>query len=69
MFKWEFGDSTPGKGKIKVECYRCGGSGVEECDCTGGCGKRAADDDCYVCGGSGEHTCVVCRGRGYVYEE
>lgn len=48
MFKWEFGDSTPGKGKIKVECYHCGGSGVEECDCTGGCGKRAADDDCYV---------------------
>lgn len=52
----------------KVTCYECGGTGRVECDCTGGCGPRAANDDCPVCGGSGTHTCPVCRGRKWVYE-
>lgn len=55
--------------KTRVPCYECGGSGVVECDCTGGCGPRAADDDCYACGGTGFHTCPVCRGHKWVYEE
>lgn len=57
-----------GKGKIDVyvdECYECGGDRKVECDCTGGLGKKAADDDCPACGGKGRHVCPVCDGRGY----
>ena len=37
-----------------AKCYNCDGTGKEECDCTGGMGKRGADDDCPACGGSGK---------------
>lgn len=37
-----------------MKCPECGGKGKVECDWTGGCGKKAADDDCYACGGSGK---------------
>lgn len=52
-----------------TRCYECGGTGYVECDCTGGCGRKAADDDCPVCGGTGKHTCPVCHGRKKVLEE
>lgn len=55
--------------KIKVKCYECGGKGVVECDCTGGCGKDAANDDCYACGGSGYCTCPACGGAKWIYED
>lgn len=54
---------------IKVKCYECGGRGEVECDCTGGCGPEAANDDCYACGGSGFHTCPLCGGAGWVFED
>lgn len=47
-----------------MKCPECGGKGTVECNCTGGCGKRAADDDCYACGGSGVCTCPACGGSG-----
>ncbi|MDB8790967.1 hypothetical protein PN398_09530 [Romboutsia sp. 1001216sp1] len=52
-----------------VSCPECGGKKVVECDCTGECGRRAADDDCYACGGSATHTCPVCNGKGIVTED
>ncbi len=45
-------------------CSECGGKKKVLCDCTGGVGKHAADDDCYACGGSGVHTCPACNGTG-----
>lgn len=48
------------------KCFYCGGSGTVDCDCTGGVGPRAADDDCPACGGSGFHTCPECNGSGKV---
>ena len=57
-----------GKGKIDVfvdACHECGGHRKVECDCTGGLGKKHADDDCYACGGKGKHICPVCDGRGF----
>ena len=47
-----------------AKCSECGGKGKVECECTGGCGRGAADDDCIACGGSGVHTCPACRGTG-----
>ena len=55
--------------KVKVDCGYCGGDRVVPCDCTGGMGKKAADDDCLACGGEGEHTCPSCDGTGYWIEE
>lgn len=46
-------------------CFECGGDGTVECDCTGGLGTDAADEDCIACGGSGTHTCPACKGSGY----
>lgn len=54
---------------MKERCGWCGGNGVVECDCTGGCGKQAANDDCYACGGSGYHTCPACDGEGVVNDD
>ena len=51
----------------KETCPECGGDRKVECDCTGGNGKRAADDDCPACGGRGEITCPRCNGRGWIY--
>lgn len=45
-------------------CPECGGTGIVECDCTGGCGKSAADDDCPACHGTGYHRCPACHGTG-----
>lgn len=56
------------KGKIEIyvdECCECGGYKKVECDCTGGLGKKAANDDCPACGGRGEHDCPACDGRGF----
>lgn len=50
---------------MKDECSECGGDKKVECDCTGGIGRKGADDDCPVCGGSGTHTCPECKGSGY----
>ena len=52
-----------------VSCYECGGPGYVECDCTGGCGPRAADDDCPMCGGRGKCVCPACHGDKKVLEE
>lgn len=46
------------------DCPECH-NGTVECDCTGGIGKHAADEDCYACGGKGEHSCPRCNGTGY----
>lgn len=50
---------------MKDKCSECGGKKKVECDCTGGIGRKGADDDCPVCGGSGVHTCPECKGSGY----
>ena len=50
----------------KVVCGYCGGTGIVECDCTGGV---RADDDCIACGGSGQHLCPQCNARGYEWED
>ena len=52
-----------------VRCYECGGAGRVECDCTGGCGPKSADDDCPACGGTGICVCPACHGRKKVPEE
>lgn len=49
---------------MSERCDYCGGSGQVECDCTGQCGKSAAESNCPVCGGSGTHTCPSCHGSG-----
>jgi len=49
-------------------CPECS-NGTVECDCTGGCGAKFADDDCPACGGTGTHVCPVCEGTGYDYRE
>lgn len=49
----------------KEKCDYCGGSGIVECDCTGGLGRKAADDDCLACGGSGRHSCPACIDETY----
>ena len=51
----------------KETCPECGGDKKVECDCTGGIGKKGADDDCPACGGSGKITCPRCNGRGWIY--
>jgi len=51
------------------ECPECGGDGEVECDCAGGLGSYAADDDCLACGGSGVHTCPACKGTGWDSED
>ncbi len=48
----------------KNECPECGGGGTVDCDCTGGIGAHAADDDCDACGGGGYHSCPCCDGTG-----
>ncbi len=52
-----------------VNCYECGGTGYVDCDCTGGLGRKNADDDCPACGGTGKHICPACRGHKKVPEE
>ncbi len=49
----------------KEKCGYCGGKGKVECDCTGGLGRKGANDDCYACGGSGVSMCPACEGSGY----
>ncbi len=46
------------------KCQHCHGSGKVTCDCTGGGGRSAADDDCPACGGTGVTTCPACDGSG-----
>ena len=53
----------------KIQCYECDGSGKIECDCTGGMGKNAANEDCPACNGKGVHRCPVCDGTGRVKDE
>lgn len=52
-----------------ITCPECGGRGEVPCDCTGGCGRSAANDDCYACGGSGVHTCPECNGSGKIEDD
>lgn len=49
----------------KEKCHYCHGSGQVYCDCDGGLGRSAADEDCPACGGTGKHTCPACDGSGY----
>lgn len=49
---------------MKHKCGYCGGKGIVECDCTGGCGKKYADEDCPMCLGKGVHICPECNGTG-----
>lgn len=49
---------------MEEKCGYCGGSGEVECDCTGGCGSKAAETDCPICGGDGKHICPACKGSG-----
>ena len=50
-------------------CFWCGGTGEVECDCTGGVGRKGADDDCPGCGGEGVHPCPECHGSGETEDE
>lgn len=61
------GESVKAPKKFREKCFECGGSGIVECDCTGGCGPEAANEDCYACGGKGYHTCPACCGAKWVY--
>lgn len=54
---------------MKERCGWCGGTGIVECDCTGGCGPSAANEDCCACGGSGYHTCPSCGGDGVLEDD
>lgn len=54
---------------MKHKCGYCGGTGRVECDCTGGCGTRYADEDCPMCLGKGVHFCPECNGTGQAEDE
>lgn len=52
-------------GGIKMaNCQECGGKKKVACNCTGGLGRKGANDDCPACGGEGVHMCFVCDGTG-----
>ena len=67
LFQDDFQNDYQGAGRYKEECPECDGSGIVECDCTGGLGREFADDDCPACDGTGRHTCPECWGKGYIW--
>lgn len=47
-----------------MKCEECNGKGRTECYCTGGGGKKFANEDCPACGGTGICPCPACGGTG-----